>query len=243
MGIRLAEPLRRLIRLGEAAGLRETARVLMSAAPPVWLTLAVRSGKVFRDYIPEADLKALRWLEPDLDAMLLAIGTERNHARQEEVRQILGDAAEAAVLSALHREHRDAIQVSRISDAYGYDIEIRGETLDRIEVKGAGPSTGGSFHLTRHEFETCRRYGAGWRVIQVVFTASAFTATSLDRSHVDEMLQLSSAAIVDMVPPDTPRFVWEDSALLKPPVELWLPTGLEPGDDFQAIGFRDCAEV
>lgn len=240
-GLRLAEPLFRLVELGEAAGLREMARVLMSAAPPPWLTLAVRSGRVVRDYIPEADLKALRWLEPDLDAMLLAIGTQRNHARQEEVRQILGDAAEAAVLSALRRERREAIQVSRISDAYGYDIEVREEPVDRIEVKGAGPSTGGSFHLTRHEFETCRRYGRGWRLIQVAFTASAFTAASLDGSHIGEMLQLNSAAIMNMVPADTPQFTWEDSALLKPCGELWLPTGLEPGKEFQARGFEDSA--
>ncbi|MEV0261611.1 DUF3883 domain-containing protein [Streptomyces sp. NPDC050617] len=237
-GIRLGRRLSRLAALGDGGGLRDAARVLLSAAPPQWIPLAAGSGRVVRDYIPDADLKALRWLEPDLDAILLSTGTHLMQARQEMVRQRLGEAAEAVVLSALRREDRHAVQVSRISDAYGYDVEVRGPHIDRIEVKGAGPATRGSFHLTRNEFETGLRHPRSWRLVQVVFEGSAFVADVLDRTHVAEVLELAPGAVRDIVPRDTPQFTWEQSALLTAPEQTWLPTGMAPGEDFSAPGFR-----
>lgn len=240
-GIRLGRHLSRLVVYGDRAGLPDMARVLLVAAPPPWLPLAAARGRVVRDYIPDADLKALLWLEPELDALLLSVGAQLKQAGQDAVRELLGEAAEAVVLSALRRERRDAVQVSRISDAYGYDIEVRGSSLERIEVKGTGPATRGSFHLTRNEFETGLRHARSWRLVQVVFDRSAFTADVLDRTHVLEVRQLCPGTIPEIVPDDTAQFVWEKSALLTPSEQAWLPSGLVPEDDFSVPGLRSAS--
>ncbi len=237
-GIQLGQSLSRLAALDDAGGMHSMARILLTEAPPQWLALAAGSGRVVRDYIPDADLKALLWLEPELDSLLLSVGARQKQTWQEEVRQRLGEAAEAAVLSALRRAGHDAVQVSRISDAYGYDIEVRGTHVDRIEVKGVGPTTRGTFHLTRNEFETSLHHADSWRLVQVIFDGSAFLADVLDRSHIAAVLQLATGTIREVVPPDTSQFVWENSAKLTVPEGNWLPTGLVPSDDFQAPGFR-----
>ncbi|WP_194292652.1 protein NO VEIN domain-containing protein [Streptomyces katsurahamanus] len=236
-GIRVAARLRSLPAM-ESGAMRATARVLLAASPPPWLTQAVRSGSVVRDYIPDADLKALTWLEPELDALLADAAAQHLAAEGEVWRERLGEAAEAVVLSALRRTGREAVQVSLVSAAYGYDVEVSGDPVERIEVKGAGPETRGSFHLTRHEFETARRHPDTWSVVQVVFRPDAFRADVLGPEHVADMIRLMPQAVRAVVPEDTDAFVWEQSALLTPPAEDWRPTGLRPAADFSAPGLR-----
>ncbi|MGW0944312.1 protein NO VEIN domain-containing protein [Streptomyces sp. NPDC002623] len=236
-GVQTAEQLH-AVALQESGALQAAARVLLTTSPPAWLALAVRSGTVVRDYIPAADLRALAWLEPDLDALLLDAAAQQRWADEEAWRERLGAAAEAAVLSALRRAGRDAVQVSLVSDAYGYDIEVRDPPVGQIEVKGAGPETRGTFHITRHEFETSQRRPDTWRLMQVVFQSSAFSADVLGAGHIAEVLQLTPRALREVVPEDTRAFVWEQSALLTPPATAWRPADLTPSADFSAAGLR-----
>ncbi|MFI5819121.1 protein NO VEIN domain-containing protein [Streptomyces rishiriensis] len=239
-GIQPSEQLRMLAAL-ESGALQATARVLLAAAPPTWLSSAVRSATVVRDYVPAADLKALAWLEPELDTLLTDAAAQQRRADETAWRERLGAAAEAAVLSALRRTGREAVQVSLVSDAYGYDIEVCDPPTAQIEVKGAGPHSRGSFHLTRHEYETARRRPGTWRLVQVVFHSSAFTAAPaavLGPAHVAEVLCLTPEALRAAVPEDTDAFVWEQSALLTPPTTAWKTLDLKPAADFSAPGLR-----
>ncbi|MCX4762428.1 DUF3883 domain-containing protein [Streptomyces sp. NBC_01275] len=234
-GIRPTAPLRVLAGL-ESGALRATARVLLAASPPSWLALAVRSGHVVRDYVPAADLKALAWLEPELDALLLGVAVQQRRADEEAWRERLGAAAETVVLSALRRAGRDAVQVSLVSDAYGYDVEVCDPPPAQIEVKGAGPETREGFHLTRHEFETAQRRPDTWRLVQVVFHSCAFSADVLDPGHIADVRQLTPRALRAVVPEDTAAFFWEQSALLTPPATAWRAADLKPSADFSAPG-------
>ncbi|MGQ4361265.1 protein NO VEIN domain-containing protein [Streptomyces sp. SAS_272] len=236
-GIQPSEQLQMLAGL-ESSALQATARVLLAAAPPPWLPLAVRSATVVRDYVPAADLKTLAWLEPELDALLLDAAAQQRRADEDAWRERLGAAAEAAVLSALRQAGREAVQVSLISDAYGYDIEVCDPPTAQIEVKGVGPQTRGSFHLTRHEYETAQRRRGTWRLVQVVFHSSAFTAAVLGPAHVGEVLCLTPETLRDVVPEDTDAFVWEQSALITPPTTAWKAVDLKPAADFSAPGLR-----
>jgi hypothetical protein len=240
MGVQPSDQLRTLAAL-ETSALQATARVLLAAAPPPWLSLAVRSSTVVRDYVPAADLKALAWLEPELDAVLIDAAAEQRRADEDAWRERLGAAAEAVVLSALRRAGREAVQVSLVSDAYGYDIEVCDPPTAQIEVKGVGPQTRGSFHLTRHEYETAQRRRGTWRLVQVVFHSSAFTATVLGPAHVAEVLCLTPEALRDVVPEDTDAFAWEQSALITPPTTAWRTVDLKPATDLTAPGLRQRA--
>ncbi|WP_079141835.1 DUF3883 domain-containing protein [Streptomyces sp. LUP30] len=236
-GMQAAEQLRALA-LQDYGAPKATARVLLAASPPSWLASAVRSGVVVRDYIPSADLAALAWLEPDLDALLFDAAVQRRNSEEEAWRERLGAAAEAVVVSALRRAGRQVAQVSLVSDTYGYDVEVFDPPPKQIEVKGAGPETRGGFHLTRHEFETSQRRPDSWRLVQVVFHPSAFTADVLDPSHIVDVLQLTPRVLRDLVPEDTRAFVWDQSALLTPPTTAWESAGLKPAPDFSAPGLR-----
>lgn len=239
-GLQPSEQLRTLAVL-ESSALQATARVLLAAAPPSWLPLAVRSATVVRDYVPAADLKALAWLEPELDALLIDAAAQQRWADEDAWRERLGAAAEGAVLSALRRAGREAVQVSLVSDSYGYDIEVCDPPTAQIEVKGVGPQTRGSFHLTRHEYETAQRRRGTWRLVQVVFHSSAFNAAVLSPDHIAEVLCLTPEALRAVVPEDTDAFVWEQSALLTPPATAWRTVDLKPAADFSAPGLRQRA--
>ncbi|NEA46545.1 DUF3883 domain-containing protein [Streptomyces sp. SID10815] len=243
----LAEQTREGVRLGhalqalpvmESGAMRAAACLLLTASPPPWLSQAIRAGTVVRDYIPGNDLKVLSWLEPGLDALLLDVAVRHRAVQEDAWRERLGEAAEAVVLSALRRDGRKAIQVSLVSPAYGYDVEVSGPPTERIEVKGAGPETSGSFHLTRHEFDTALRHPDSFCLMQVVFHSCAFHAEVLRAEHVADVKRLTPQALRSIVPEDNATFAWERSALLRPSVSVWQPSALRPAADFTAPGLR-----
>jgi hypothetical protein len=233
-------PAQRLLALASMKfnAMQAAARILLAVSPPPWLAQAVRTDAVVRDYIPDADLKALAWLEPGLDALLIDVAALHRTSQEDVWRARLGEAAEGVVLSALQNEGRTAVQVSLISASYGYDIEVCGSPTERIEVKGAGPGTAGSFHLTRHEFETALHYPNSFSVIQVVFRSHAFSADVLRPEHIAGMIRLTPQALRSTVPEDTEMFTWEQSALLTPPRAVWSSVGLRLAEDFAAPGLR-----
>jgi hypothetical protein len=206
----------------DAAALRAVARLLLSVDPPVWLKFAVSTSKVIREYIPREDYLDLAWLEPELEEVLIGAHLDSVSHADDDWRKRMGDAAELLVLDGLRRRGFQASHVARISDAYGYDIDVRHPFRLRIEVKACGPQTAGTFFLTRHEFETSQLHREEWLLRQVVFSSSAFTAWELGRSHVAGIYDLNPAALSAAVPPDTSEFSWRDTAQVTPPADAWL---------------------
>ncbi|MFD8596356.1 DUF3883 domain-containing protein [Kitasatospora sp. NPDC059646] len=236
-GVSLGRRLSAVAEFGDQRTLQDVARVLLVADPPPWLLPATRTGAVVRAYIPTDDLKALTWLEAHLDRLLLDASAEVRAESGEAMRERLGEAAEQVVLHALRQSGHRPIQVSRISDSFGYDIEVRGATPDRIEVKAASVTTMNSFHLSRNEFETGIRYGAQWRLVQVVFDNAAFAAGVIEPRHLAALRELEPGAIARLVPADVPSFVWEQSAVLTPDESDWRPAGLDIGTGLRLPGF------
>lgn len=235
--IEVAPQLSALVEQERGPALKDIAQLLLLASPPVWLPFAVSAAGVAREYIPESDLRALNWLEPDLDGMLmLAYGQLPSAEGMSHAKQI-GDAGELFVLSAFRYAGAHATHVAQFSDAFGYDIDVRKPGRQRIEVKAAGPKTAGCFHLTRNEFMACRRYGEEWRVMQVVFNSAAFIAAELKPSHVAGIYALESKSIQSIVPPDTEHFSWQESAKVAPPKDSWQETGLVLDPNFKIPGF------
>lgn len=204
--------------------------LLLRLDPPPWMSLAVRGGVVFREYIPSDDLRDLEWLEPYLDQLLVeaAAGLYRHHL--ESLREALGMAGELVVLAAAAEGGSLALHVADVSDVYGYDIEIHTPFKQRLEVKSTTSASEGAFHLSRNEFDKCRQYGREWRLVQVIFDSSVFTDESISASHVLAINELAGLELLDLVPPDSATFRWTDSAVIHPPVDSWSPSELQvPG--------------
>ncbi|MEV6096213.1 DUF3883 domain-containing protein [Nocardia sp. NPDC051981] len=218
-------------------GLLQVARLLLITAPPEWLRLAVNRDVVTREYIPASDLDSLRWLEPNFDRLLIEAHDHAYSSAQTEWQKQIGDAAELFVLEALRYSGLNPVHVARISDVYGYDIEVLDPFTERIEVKAAGPRTARTFHLSRNEFDKSQQHGDEWRLLQVVFRSSAFIAEELDHSHIEGVYELDSRLLRRIVPPDSPRFLWEESALITPPKESWRHARLAFDPGFTIPGF------
>ncbi|MFB8277226.1 protein NO VEIN domain-containing protein [Nocardia colli] len=221
----------------DADALLQVARLLLITTPPAWLRMAVNHNVVARQYIPTNDLDSLRWLEPNLDRVLIEAYDDRYSSEHTYWQKQIGVAAELFVLAALRYSGLKPAHVALISDVYGYDIEVRDPLMDRIEVKGAGPRTALTFHLSRNEFEKSQQHAAEWRLLQVVFHSSAFADEELDHSHIESVYELDSQGLRQTIPPDPTGFVWEKSALVTPPRELWRSSGLTLDPSFRMPGF------
>jgi hypothetical protein len=192
------------------------AAIILEQTPPPWLKVAVVGRSVHFEIIPSADLEALSWIGDDLEQLLIdAAGSDL--PTQDITRLGVGRAAELVVLGALAARGEHPLHVSEISDGYGYDIESteNGRTR-RLEVKGCTGSTSASFHLSRNEFEKSRVFGPEWVVVQVSFADAVLISEEVRPWHVLGIRELSSADVMEMVPPDPEEFRWETSALLTP---------------------------
>lgn len=214
------------------------ARLLLRVAPPFWLWSAVSQGKVLREYIPSADLTALSWLEPDLDALLLSVHTELDAGRQQDLAKQIGDAAELILMAAFVYEGRSPIHVARYHDGCGYDIELPASPIARIEVKAASINTRGRFRLTRNEYDKARSWGSGWRLIQLVFSNQAFFVERIGGQHVVDVLELSADDILRLAPVDSAEFRWMESAEFQPDVNDWRKIAIKFDPNFTTLGFR-----
>ncbi|MBF6150208.1 protein NO VEIN domain-containing protein [Nocardia nova] len=238
--LHLAPQLAAATHCGDSEALVQIARLMFITAPPVWLTVAVENKTVTREYIPAYDLEALSWLEPELDRVILDAYAHVHSTDRADWQKKIGDAAELFIVAALRFCGHNPVHVALISDVYGYDIEVEHAHVDRIEVKGAGPRTAWTFHLSRNEFEKSQEYGEEWRLVQVAFRSSAFVAKEINPSHIEAIYELDSLAVRRVVPPDPPGFLWEKTALITPPKEDWRPSGLVLDPGFTLPGFGFC---
>ncbi|MFE7003859.1 DUF3883 domain-containing protein [Streptomyces griseus] len=243
--VRLGRPLAVLAASGDARrAMQHAAVTLLIAQPPSWLRVAVGSECVERAYIPQPDLNALSWLGESLDEVLVEARRLVGERQEADLAKEIGDVAEEFVVSALKAAGQKPVHVARISDAYGYDVELSEAPVRFLEVKAAGPQTADRFHLSRNEFDMCVRRGDAWRIVQVVFDAGAFIANPITAADVREIRELSASAVRGLVPGDTPAFRWESSALLTPSASLWRPSDLTPDPGFLHRGFgsKDAAD-
>jgi hypothetical protein len=235
--IEISPQLNALVMHGQTTVLREVAQLLFVVTPPMWLSLAVSETGVAREYIPRDDLKALSWLEPDLDRMLRLAYEQLPSSEITSYAKEIGDAGELFVLAALRYAGARATHVAQFSDAFGYDIEVSEPSRLRIEVKAAGPKTAGQFYLTRNEFGACKQFQHEWRLLQVVFKSAAFIAPEIDCTHIAGIYELDPDSIISVVPPDSEHFIWQESAKIRPVSTSWHDAGLTLDLAFKVQGF------
>lgn len=222
--ITLGPKLKALSRQADRATLVAIARLLLELAPPPWLIAAV-TQRVCYEFIPTTDLQGLSWLRPELEELLIDSG-RRAIQPSDSLALGLGRAGELAIFAALEEVHASPLHVSEISDRFGYDIETAQGHALRWEVKGCTTKTSGSFHLSRNEFEKCRRYPDQWRLVQVAFTPAALTADAITASHIGFIRELLARDLADISPPETKSFYWEGSARITPSASLWASSSL-----------------
>lgn len=226
----LEPPLAGIASIADSATLRHVARVLLTFDAPSWLRIAVSPRGVSRQYIPTADLRDLEWLDPELDEILLDVFRAVTSSRDAEIRKRIGDAAEAVVLAGLRANGQYPTHVAPISSTFGYDIEVVGPPMRRIEVKGCSENTRGTFHLSRNEYEKSRIYGEEWVLNQVVFTSEAFISSTLKPTHIMGVFEVQARDIAVAVPSDTVEFTWTESAMITPISAAWRPASYAVAD-------------
>jgi hypothetical protein len=234
--IDLHPELRQLCREANTATLVAIARLVLGKMRPVWITSATDGLRLQREYIPSDQGDALAWLGDELEPLLLDAGQAIRDEEGIQFRRRFGAAAELIVLAAKRLAGADPLHVSSWSDTYGYDIECR-QPLERIEVKAATTRTRDVVNLSRNEFEKSRRYGAEWRLVQVVFAGAAFLADRVGVAHVEEVRELRIGALDELIPPDTDTFRWTESAEVRPRESDWQDTRITLDSKFFVDGF------
>ena len=227
-----------LINKADQWTLVQIARIILRSTAPVWLSLAVQNGQVLREYIPERELSNLDWLGDDLDKILLEVAEESLKVEDDERRKLIGDAAEFLIYQSLSLIFENVRHVSKISDSFGYDIELVKNNVDRIEVKGTSVSHPGRFYISRNEYQKSLKFNCEWRVIQVLFNTSAYIADYIDISHVADVRYLSSEFLNKFIPSDSDNFCWAESAIITIPWDNWQPLDFPLDKNFKTRGFR-----
>ncbi len=168
------------VQLPDTAARRAILTVCLTSSPPLWLSAATSEATIRYENIPEQAMETLAQTFADLqqrENYLLAIATKVD----PQPLAALGEAGEAHVLQAwtehLLRNGRqdlvsDLVQVSRISDALGYDITglDATEALHHLEVKTTSTQGRVTFFLSRNE-ATVGAADEHWSLVVVRRTA------------------------------------------------------------------------
>ncbi len=216
------------------------AALLLELDPPPWLRLAVHEGAVLREYVPSVDLRDLLWLDPFLDELLVGAAAAEELRHVEPLRRALGRAGELVIMAAAASAGLDAWHVADVSDAFGYDVEIRTPRVRRLEVKSTTQARQGLFHLSRNEFDKSKRHAPDWWLVQVTFDSAVFTDSEITAAHVLGIRELAARGLWELVPTDSKSFRWSESAVITPPDVLWRPFELPVPESFRLPGLRSC---
>lgn len=227
----------RLLQVSERADRRSfvaIARLLLSRFPPGWIVSAVLDGEFRSEYVPDADLQQLAWLDSDLASIVLSVHSAIMSASDAKLRKQIGTAGELAVVSALERVGIAPNHVSLVSDAYGYDIEYQsGHHVHRLEVKACVRGTADRVIVSRNEYDKAAAFGASWRLIQVCFATRIFVRKRATCADVLFIRELPTSLLVSLAPPSTDGFRWLESAEFRPPHDSWNESRLCVAADFQ----------
>jgi hypothetical protein len=225
--------LARLDREADLTTLKGIARLLLRHRPPDWLRAVVIDGRFAPEFIPQQQFEAIAWLGGDLEEIVLTAHKQVYGTTDEQLRKLLGDAGELAVMSALRRIGHDPRHASLISDRFGYDIEIKkGTQTLGIEVKAAVNATAARVHITRNEFEVAKRMGERWKLVQVTFSSRVMATGRATSDDVQEIRELASHSIVDMAPLEKDGFRWTEAAEIRPSETEWKLSNLRVEEAF-----------
>ncbi|WP_415714426.1 protein NO VEIN domain-containing protein [Roseibium sp.] len=215
--------------------LKGIARLLLCRRPPDWLRAVVVDGRVALEFIPQDDLRAISWLNEDLESIILSAHHYSYGEVDERLRKQLGDVGELAIMSALRRENFDPRHASLISDRFGYDIEIKKDNqVYGLEVKAAVPATAHRTIISRNEFEVANRMKERWRLIQVIFSSRIFARRCATAHDIEAIRELSSQSLVQMAPIEGDGFSWLEVAEFRPTKFDWETCNLRASEDFVA---------
>ncbi|MDE0479192.1 MAG: DUF3883 domain-containing protein [Gammaproteobacteria bacterium] len=226
----------RLLRVSKRAdhrSLAAIARLLLVSFPPGWVVSAVIDGEFRPEYVPDADLRRLAWLDVYLEPIVLSVYRAITSTADVELRKQIGDAGELAVVSALQRIGVEPNHVALVSDIYGYDIEYgSGAGLHRLEVKACVERTADRVIVTSNEYEKAATLGSSWRLIQVCFDYGIIMRKRATCADVLFIRELAAHSLISLSPPSTEGFRWLESAEFRPPNDSWVESDLQVAADF-----------
>ena len=209
--------LRGLDGIADISTLKGIASVIIQSSPPNWIDSIFLDGKILIELIPESDLRQIDWLGPDLEPMLASVFFARQSTRNEAILKRLGDAGEEYLVTRFAQSGSYVRHVARISDHFGYDIEeTRAMRTAHIEVKSCVQSTSSRFFLSRNEYNTAKRLGASWVLMQVIFTSEIFLKNVIRSSDVVGLRSLDASKIVSYGSIDSENCKWVESIEIKP---------------------------
>jgi hypothetical protein len=219
----------RLVEAGDEANtetLATIASILLGEKLPRWFWPAVRSGNIAPEFIPTQDEESLNWLDNLRDPILLDIAAKKQ--RDDTFRVWLGALGEKLVVDSERHQHRRVVHSSKISDAFGYDLETHnGQSACQIEVKTCLSSNAEHFYISKNEANRARQLAATWKLVQVIFDPVVATIANVTIEHFLSARIFSADQISKLLPKDTATGLWIDSARITPQVHLWSKWRIE----------------
>jgi hypothetical protein len=222
------------------AALERIAKILISVAPPPWFKTAIVNDELNMAFVPEQDRNNSSWLGVFFEHMMVGLHSELDPGA--EFRAWLGQAGESVVMANEINRGRNAKQVSKISDRFGYDVEsTNGKSRYCIEVKTTTPNRSEIFHITKNETRKAATLRDEWKLVQIILRSEALLITKerLTSEDVEEARTLDAVTLLSLTPVDKNTGIWVDSAEITPPPSAWKSESLNLPKDWQFSGLQD----
>jgi len=222
--------------------LTQIARILLHKCPPQWINTALNNGTVLSEFIPTEDEQTLAWLEDLRDPLLIDL--EGQDDDSDKFRSWLGDIGESIVFESEKNNERKPIQVSRISDSFGFDIESRDTSGVRcIEVKTTLETKANRFFISKNEVEKATLLRKQWNLVQITLCQTAIIDKIITKDHIINARTLTAKEIISFSPKNSDTGTWIESAIITPPPHTWESYELSISPEWSAPGYQQSAEI
>ena len=207
------------------------AKCILECCPPPWLSIALVDGRLRTEFIPSESLDALSWLGDLLEPILIDVA--RRSVQGEVLRQKFGLMGELVVVGIEERLKHCIRHVSKISDAFGYDVESQHKnSILRIEVKSSLPETKDRVFLTRNEANKAVRFPSEWILRQVVMRPNVLVAEEIRTADVVAVREMDASKLLSYLPKEDGVFRWLGDAELRFPHDAWSELNFELAEDW-----------